>query len=626
MFEPIYGLQLISRDGHFVPDASVKGGDGGGGSLFPVSLGSGYADFFNKDKAPSQMELLGHLVGTAYRCVTLNSDLLATTRLRLYLKTRPGEATAKFVDGARRCGMERRVVAPVDQKVQRELRYVGAAGKSALLDAVASRHDIEEVLEHPLLDLLRKPEDSLDDGGLTSYDFRWVTQCLLETLGRAYWYVRSRDKEGNPNALLLLRSQLVREVVDTSGQRYIDHYEYGTNKIPPRDIIRFVVPDPSNPHLGFLPPMRAAIEKIRLARGGDAFTNALLENGGYPVGVFTPKGDSEGGGIGAAEARRVQSSIRSGFSMANAGRIMVLEHPGQLQSLAFKPAEIIDREKARELAGEIADCFGVPRTKIFRDSSNRASGQSGDEDHAKDAGLSRCTRFEETLNSQVVPLFDPSGRLFFAFDSPLPPQRAIELDETRTGGQLGINTINEGREALGLEPEPGPIGQARLIPERSVLVNPDGTPLSEWTVTPDDTMAINAAKPQPQPKPAAGGGNKPKKPKKSAERKILDRLTAAVELLAQRKDGNEQRAAGFIDRADPEAKDRKWPAHDVGDGTVDSRSERAAGKAGGIGALRIDPPAGAEREDVAAALKLAGYTDEEIEAMKPKPHVCEVGL
>lgn len=598
MFEPIYGLNLSFLNGQGT--VAAKGGDGGGGGLFPVSLGAGYADFFNKDKAPSQMELLGHLVGTAYRCANLNANLLACSRLRLYVKTRPGEPAAKFVAAARLIG--RQVDRPVSNRVARDLRFLGAAAKSALLDATQETSDIQEVTEHPLLDLLRKPEDALNDGGMTPYDFRWTTQCLMEVLGRAYWYVRSRDKDGRPDALLLLRSQLVREVVDTSGARYISHYEYGTNRIAPQDMIRFSMPDPSNPHLGFLPPMRAAIEKVRLVRGGDAFTNALLENGGYPAGVFTPKGDSEGGGIGAAEARRLQSGMRSGFAMANAGRIMVLEHPGQLQTLAFKPAEIIDVERARELAGQIADCFDVPRTKLYRDSSNRAAGESGDVDHAKDAGLSRCSRFEETINSQLMPLFDPSGRMFVAFDSPLPPERAKELDETRTGGQLGIMDLNEMRESLGLEPETGPIGLARMLPERSVLVNPDGTPLSQWTVTPDDTMAINDAKPQPVP-PTAPAKPPAKKPKKSADRRLLKQL---VKLLAEQKGSNAVRSIDPI------------PA---------LASEGANELAGPTVAAKV----AAQRDcsngrDVVATLKLAGYTDEEIEALKPKPHVCEVGL
>jgi phage portal protein BeeE len=413
----------------------------------------------------------------------------------------------------------------VPRKRIKRLAETCGAGKSALLDATESSGEIEEVTEHPLLDLLRKPEDATNDGGLSAYDHRWLTQCLLESVGVAYLYIAERNEFGQPKRLLILRSQLVRPIPDTTGERYIIRYEYGTAKIDPADIIRFALPDPANPHYNVLSPMRAAIEKIRLVRGGDAFMTALLENGGYPAGVWSPKGDSEGGGVGETIQRRMASEFRRSFAQANAGRIFVSESPGQLQTLAWKPAEIIDVERAKELIGEIADCFDVPRTKIFRDSSNRASGEQGDVDHARDAGISRCSRFEEVINGQLVPLFDDSGRLFVAFDSPVKDDRTMILEEAKAGAQLGLTNIDEGRSALGMDPLDDDLGESRLIPGTMVLLGKDG----EATPLVPPAPPANAANGKPVDQPA------PRKPKKSRRSDINELARVLRKALAPKK-------------------------------------------------------------------------------------------
>ena len=319
----------------------------------------------------------------------------------------------------------------------------------------------------------------------------------------------------------MLRAHLVREIVDTTGKTYIRQYMYGTLPIDVEDMIRFATPDPANPHLGFLSPMRAAIEKVRLARSDDAFITALIENGGYPAGVWSPKGDREGGGIGAPEARRMKSSFRTAFAQAGAGGIFVSEIPGTLQTISFKPTEIVSKERHDQLIGEIADVFDIPRTKLFRDSANRASGESGDIDHARDAGISRCSRYEETLNNQLVPLFDDSGRLFLAFDSPVPSDMAEDLDELKAGDTVGAFTFNEKRARLGMEPAEGDIGDCYMIPTTMGILKADGTPLVEPppppapVALPGEEKPPIAAKP-PEPTP-------PSPPKKDRSGKSIRR-------------------------------------------------------------------------------------------------------
>ena len=61
----------------------------------PAAAGQSVFRCLSQDPRPVARELVQQLVGTAYACATLNADLVAATRLRLYVRTRPGEPKAK---------------------------------------------------------------------------------------------------------------------------------------------------------------------------------------------------------------------------------------------------------------------------------------------------------------------------------------------------------------------------------------------------------------------------------------------------------------------------------------------------------------------------------------------------
>jgi HK97 family phage portal protein len=470
MNEPIYNLSLIpSGTGDFVAKAAAES-VGGSGFLTPLPLGAAFSDVFRKDRAPTPRELVQQLVGTAYACSTLNADLVASTPIKLYVATRSGEAQPK--GHLRAQTVSRKTLARLHDD-------------PALAEFVAGDVTIQQVTHHPLLSLLKCPQNDPDNPGLSGYDFRWMTQLYLESVGRAYWLVE-RDGLGVPTQLWLLRSHLVREVADTSGQRLIDHYEYGGSRgasYQPSEIIRFHFPDPENPYFGGYSPLMAAIEKIRISRKEDAHLNAMLDNMGRPDAIWAPKGDSEGGGIGTAEAQRLRSAFRQSFSQAGRGGLLVSEFPGTLQPLQWAPQDVVEIQRAAAIKTDICNTFGVPDAKLERNAANLAGAKTADYAHKVDAGLPRCRRIEETLNARLVPMFDSSGRLFLAYDSPVPEDEIFVLEQTRTASMSGAITRNEIRQAVGLDPVPW--GEQPLVPNNMVEVDPttgkpehfDGNPI-----------------------------------------------------------------------------------------------------------------------------------------------------
>src|SRR6185312_152149 len=377
--------------------------------------------------------------------------------LRLYVATRPGDPQPKGHLHAR----------PVSRKTLGRLE-----SDPTWSDLVGSNTTIQEITRHPLLDLLKSPQSDPDNPGLSGYDLRWMTQLYLESVGRAYWLIE-RDALNVPSRIWLLRSHLVREVADTSGARIISHYEYGGSRgaiYQPSEIIRFHFPDPENPYFGGYSPLHAAIEKIRISRKEDAHLNAMLENMGRPDAVWSPRGDSEGGGIGAAEAQRLRSAFRQAFAMAGRGGLLVSEVPGSLQPLQWAPQDIVEIERAKAIKTDICNVFGVPDAKLERNSASLAAARTADYAHKTDAGLPRCRRIEETLNARLVRMFDDSGRLFLAYDSPVPEDEVFELEKTRTASLSGAITRNEIRASVGLNAVPW--GEQPLVPNSMVEVDP----------------------------------------------------------------------------------------------------------------------------------------------------------
>jgi hypothetical protein len=64
----------------------------------------------------------------------------------------------------------------------------------------------------------------------------------------------------------------------------------------------------------------------------------------------------------------------------------------------------------------------------------------------------KIARRDEKLNEQLDPLFDPSGRLFFASDDPRPTETAVAMQLEKQDLLLGVRTIYAVRTDRGLAP------------------------------------------------------------------------------------------------------------------------------------------------------------------------------
>lgn len=495
------------------PKKTVSGG--GYGTTNP--LGSAYTDRWKKDRAPTPLELITEIVGVAYVCINLNSSSTASTKLQLFCRTQKG-----------------------DRKTRWATRTIGTKQKKWLAECKSTANmmtsgDVHQVLDHPILRLLdiNECDLSVDDSDynddrptMSGFQLTRMTQIYLESIGRAYWLVEF-DGMGVPEKVWLLRSAFVREVFDPEGSGRVIYYEYGGPagvKYNPKQILRFVCPDPYNPYIGGYSPLMAAMEKLRIYRGQDANIEAVLENAARPDALWSPSANGETGGmIGPAEARRMEVAINQKFREAGKGSVMVAPFPGSLQPISWKPGDILDLERSKLLKADIMAIFDVPDAMYERNQTTVAGAKTSDYAHAKYAIIPRLTNYLSTLRS-LLRMYDPDGRLFWAFEDPRPADSIFALEQTRVGATTGGYEVDELRVALDLEPYGTDAGRVRYINNQLLPVGRDGqiVPLG---LPPDATSQQTTA--------AATNDKPPKgKPDKSVRSRLKDAGYADEEIIS----------------------------------------------------------------------------------------------
>src|SRR5437867_3936939 len=105
----------------------------------PGGLAGSYPPFPSRSRPPTPSELLAELKSTAWTCATLNAAACASFPPRLYVATRSGQPAPRCLTRALPINEERRL---------RQASYLAPHTRTA--------GRIEEVTEHPLLELLQQ--------------------------------------------------------------------------------------------------------------------------------------------------------------------------------------------------------------------------------------------------------------------------------------------------------------------------------------------------------------------------------------------------------------------------------------------------------------------------------------
>lgn len=416
--------------------------------------GSTFADAFRQHRQPTGNELLAELKGAAWTCASINASVSASFPPRLYVRTLPDQPPPQ-------CRTRR-----LDPPAERRLREVAKAVR------------IEEVVEHPLLSLLQQVNPAHN-----AFDLWELTTLYQEVHGSAYWRL-AFDPLGVPREIWVLPSQNVTPKREPDSPRIVDDYLYRSagqeQRFPPREIIHFRYPDPRDPYTSGLGPLRACFEQVALLADFTAMKKAIYENHAIPAAVISPDEN-----ISPEERDRLEAQWLSRFRRGGAGRVLIGEVGLNVQLLAHSMGDLAALADMRVTKEDIANAFHVPLAFLTAE-TNLANLQAAEHQHLSKAIAPRLRRRDEKLNEQLLPLFDPTGRLFLATDDPVPANREHRLRQEEADLRFGVVTINEVRADRGLPPVPW--GHQPWLPQHWTQRHEPGAQATGQPATESKTM------------------------------------------------------------------------------------------------------------------------------------------
>lgn len=388
-----------------------------------------FIDAYRQLRSPTAQDLLAELKNVAYSCASLNAAVCATYPPRLYVSTRPDEPPPRLLT---RC---------LSVAEQRSLR-----DRPELRPRFKGAEQILEVLEHPLLSLFRAVNPRHN-----AHDLWELTTLYQEVHGSAYWYL-TFDDLGRPEGIWVLPSQQVTPVREPDSTELVDSYQVqttsGPRRVPARQVIHLCYPDPRDPYGSGLSPLRAAFEHVVLSSEFVAYKRSLWCNNALPGVVLSPEQV-----ISEEERERLELAWQQKFGRGGNGKVLVAESSVSVEPISQSLGDLAALAEAGASREEIANAFGVPLA-FLTTQTNLANLQAAERQHAALTIRPRLRRRDEKLNEQLMPLYDPTGRLFLASDDPVPSDREWLLRQQESDLRLGVRSINEVRAERGLPPVP----------------------------------------------------------------------------------------------------------------------------------------------------------------------------
>ncbi len=400
---------------------AMKGADIGGWHVSGFNQNRPYAPISN------YKALIDRYRSWVYTFAHMNAVNCAQIPLRLYGKKPSKKSKSRFP--TRAVPMER-------------MKYLASSPSS--YQHVVKAFEIEEITEHPFLELLASTNDFMN--GFELMEMLFLAQ---ELVGNAYWLMVFNGLR-IPKEIWPLMPQYVKIIPDR--ELFISGYEYKPTLqekhiIEEQDIIHFKDVNLKNAFYGYS-PLEAGIVAADLGSSMNMYETDLFRNRAEPS--FALKLPAEAGTIGDETRQRMYKEWKKRHGGRKVGGMTILSGGAELQQITLSPKEMAflkGREASKE---ELAAVFGVPMSKITSKDVNRANADAGNFQYQSDTILPKLRKVEQKLNERLTPLYDT--RIFCAFDNPVPADKEFRLKEIETNLKTGKTSINQERLQDGQEP------------------------------------------------------------------------------------------------------------------------------------------------------------------------------
>lgn len=417
--------------------------------------------------------------GWIYVCSNKNAVSSASIPIKLYVG-KPNTSSIKSHPTKK-----------VDRKTE---KYIRDNPTLSSLPQVRKAVQIEEVLDHPILTLMRNVNNFMNYFSLFE-----TTHLYQELCGNAFWYILE-DKLGVPQEIWPMPPQNMKIVPHKTD--FIRSYKFvrGWDETEFREdqVIHFKYPSPTSLYYGKA-PLAAVTDAYNISVNIDKYENFVFGNMGRVEGAFET--DNE---LSQYEFDRLKEEIKQTFQgIENVGKSPLLEKGVKYKAYSLPPRDLAFMQGRKAIKEQIVNAYGQSMGLYDKDAT-RANAEVASFTHMKDTIKPRLVRMEEKLNEKLTPKFDE--KLFLSFDDPVPIDKAHRLLEKESHLKTGYSSINMEREQDNKEEVPW---------GNEPIINNNLTPLSE------------------RPKPGDNGGGE-EMPGDVGEEVDMDKIALLSKSLADR--------------------------------------------------------------------------------------------
>ena len=315
----------------------------------------------------------------------------------------------------------------------------------------------EEVLEHPLLDLMCTPAP-----GMTGFEWRLLKTLYLDVAGEAFDLIEY-GPDGLPSALYPIPPTWCRRLPSSDDLTYEFVIPAGGGQgksvwtVPAENILWMKRPNLANPWGRGRGIALSVDDEISQLSAMNKFNNSFFRNGAHPgiiMGIENLNAENEK--LIRSQFERKYVGVANAFRPAFIGGLTkVFRAMAGLKELDFNVGVRDKRDAVRQAVGPPAELCGDTK------GSNRAQIQGASNIQQRYQMRPRLAYERAAYASFLLPLYakyealeGEGGRLVYTYDDPVEEAAELRLAIASEGLTRGALTVNEWRHNQGWDTQP----------------------------------------------------------------------------------------------------------------------------------------------------------------------------
>lgn len=336
--------------------------------------------------------------------------------------------------------------------------------RSRMVRQLRKDGELEELLDHPLLDTLYRPNPVLN--GL---EVRQLTQVWLDLVGEAFWITR-RNEFGMPIEFWPVPPTWVVTFPTTDHPFFELRFRSWHGMVPESEMVCFRYPDPLNPYGRGSGTAMSLRDEVDVDEYAAKHKRQWFYNRARPDLIIMPAGEEHGSvSLTKEEMKPVEERwMERSQGFWNAFKPLFLTKKVDVKELSqtFENMQMVELRQFEKAV--IRQNFGVPPEILGQtEDSNRATMETADFIMAKYVATPRLEYQREVIQEDVAPLYDEN--LIVEYVSPIEEDHDRKLKAMEAAPW--VPDSEEWREVMGLDPAEDEKGRLHAVPIGITLVS-----------------------------------------------------------------------------------------------------------------------------------------------------------